>query len=38
MKWCNKYNMWCSQVEELTDGQADCELDCSDCEYCEEVK
>jgi hypothetical protein len=37
-KWCDHYNCWCSDVEEITDGQYACDLDCNDCNNLEYVK
>jgi len=37
-KWCGYYNCWCSDVEEITDNQNDCDLDCNDCKDCEYVQ
>lgn len=36
--WCNKYNMWCDEVEDLMDGENDCDCNCRSCEYKERVK
>ena len=36
-RWCNFYNAWCSDVDDITDGMADCDLDCKDCDDCEEI-
>ncbi len=36
-KWCNNYCCWCSDVEEITDEQYECDLDCNDCDECEEI-
>lgn len=30
-KWCDHYNCWCSDVEEITEGQFNCDLECNDC-------
>jgi len=39
MKWCNIYNCWCSDVEEVIDVEdAECDLDCKNCEECEEIR
>lgn len=37
-KWCNFYNCWCSDAEEITDGLGDCDYDCRGCDDCEEIK
>lgn len=37
MKWCNQYQCWCSDAEEITDGMGDCDYDCRDCPEAEEV-
>ena len=37
MKWCNKYNCWCSDVEDIID-DPDCELECDDeCDFLERI-
>ncbi len=36
--WCNRYDCWGSDAEDITDGMADCDYDCSDCDDSEEVK
>lgn len=38
MEWCNHYNCWCSDAEEITDGMGDCDYSCEGCEECEEIK
>lgn len=38
MKWCNYYNMWCSDVEYLTFEKCICNLECDLCEYMEIIK
>lgn len=35
--WCNKYNMWANEAEDLTDGMGDCEYACNGCEDSEEI-
>ena len=37
-KWCGYYNCWCSDVEEITDGECDCELFCEICDDLEYVE
>lgn len=37
-KWCGKYNVWCDEVEDLLDGEIDCDGDCGYCGYEEEVE
>lgn len=37
-KWCNVYGCWCADVEEITDGQYFCNLDCNDCEDMEKIE
>lgn len=37
-KWCNAYGCWCADVEEITDYQHACDLDCNDCEDMENVE
>jgi len=36
--FCNKYGMWCNDVVDLTDGENDCNGDCTDCDYGEEIE
>jgi hypothetical protein len=36
--WCNHYNCWCTDVDDITDGEADCDSECSSCEYSENIK
>ena len=36
-EWCNKANMWCSDMEDEEYEMCDCEGDCKDCEECEEI-
>lgn len=31
-KWCNYYNCWCSDIEEILEGNQSCDEDCNDCE------
>lgn len=38
MKWCNHYNCWCSDAEEITDGLGDCDYDCKGCDNAEEAE
>jgi hypothetical protein len=38
MKWCNHYNCWCNDAEDITDGMGDCDYECNGCEDCEEIK
>lgn len=35
--WCNFYNCWCSDAEDITDGRGDCNYNCKDCEHVEKV-
>lgn len=37
-KWCNHYNCWCSDAEDITDGTGDCDYDCNDCDECESIE
>lgn len=37
-KWCNYFNCWCSDAENITDGLGACDYDCNDCDECEEIK
>ncbi|GAB6170601.1 hypothetical protein JCM15765_08760 [Paradesulfitobacterium aromaticivorans] len=37
-KWCNYYGCWCSDAKDITDGLGDCDYNCQDCDYCEEIK
>ena len=32
IEWCNAYGCWCDDVEEITDWQFSCKLNCEDCE------
>ena len=34
-KWCNHYNCWCCDAEDITDGEGDCDYECDDCEHIE---
>lgn len=37
-KWCNYYNCWCTDVEEIIPEEGiQCELDCKHCENMEEI-
>lgn len=36
--WCGKYNCWCEDVTELMDNQNNCNGNCSECVFCEEVE
>lgn len=36
--WCNYYNAWCDEAEDITDGVGGCDYNCNDCENCFEVK
>lgn len=36
--WCNKYNMWCDDVVDLTDGENECNGDCEDCTHSEDLE
>lgn len=35
--WCNYYNCWCNDLEMVVD-ETECDEDCSECEYFEEIK
>ena len=37
-KWCNIYRCWCADVEEITDNQYSCDLDCDDCDDMDKVE
>ena len=37
MKWCDYYNCWCDEVEDIID-DADCYFSCESCDNCQEVK
>lgn len=37
-KWCRLSNCWCDDVEEITEGQLDCDYECTNCEDFEEVE
>jgi len=37
-KWCNTYGCWCVDVEEITDSQYSCDLNCDDCEDMEKIE
>lgn len=37
-KWCNTYGCWCVDVEEITDSQYSCNLNCDDCEGVERIE
>jgi len=37
-KWCNVYGCWCADVEEITDNQYSCDINCDDCEDMEKIK
>jgi hypothetical protein len=34
MKWCNYFNCWCDNVEEIIEDSTYCDFDC---EYCDEM-
>lgn len=36
--WCNEYVCWVRDVDEITEGTYDCNLDCTHCEmfYCDD--
>lgn len=36
--WCNMYYMWCDNVIENTEGMNQCNGDCLNCSYGEEVR
>ncbi|UZW13217.1 hypothetical protein OSC52_15375 [Clostridium pasteurianum] len=36
-RWCNHYNCWCSDAEDITDNIGDCDYDCSCCDDMEEI-
>jgi len=38
MKWCNYYNCWCNEVEDIIEEGIECDLECNDCEECEDIK
>lgn len=38
-KWCNYYNCWCNDVEEVIPEEGiDCELDCEHCKNLEKIE
>jgi hypothetical protein len=37
MKWCNQYNCFCSEVEEITEGMGCCDYECYGCEEAVEI-
>ena len=32
-KFCDKYGCWCDDVVDITDGNNECNGDCSNCEF-----
>ena len=36
-KWCKAYGCWCDDVEEITDWQYRCDLNCVDCDDLEYI-
>lgn len=36
-KWCNDFNCWCDEVEEIYD-VTECDLNCKNCPRCEDIK
>ena len=36
--WCNLYNCWCADANEITDGDGMCDYNCDNCEDHEEIK
>ncbi len=36
--WCNHYNCWCTDVYDITDGEVDCDSECSTCKEAEDIK
>ena len=36
VNWCNYYNCWCNDLEMVVD-EIECDEDCSECEYLEEI-
>ena len=36
MKWCNLYNCWCDEVEDIID-ELGCDGDCKNCEESESL-
>lgn len=38
-KWCNQFNCWIDEIEEIIeDVGCMCNVDCEDCECCEDIK
>lgn len=38
-KWCNYYNCWCDDIEEVIPEEGiECELDCRHCENMEKIE
>lgn len=38
MKWCNHYNCWCDDAEEITEGLDNyCDYDCKYCDESAEI-
>lgn len=38
MKWCGRYFCWCDELVEIIPEEGiDCDLECDDCEVCEDV-
>lgn len=39
MKWCNMFQCWCDDLEDIVEEETifeTCGMDCSDCDFCEE--
>jgi hypothetical protein len=32
-KWCNLYNCFCDEAEEIAEESLYCDFDCNECEY-----
>lgn len=37
MNWCNKYQCWCDEAEDITENMGDCDYDCRGCPEVDKV-